>query len=555
MTVQDALATWQRGNRSAAVGHLQELLERHPESTEARLTLADMRADLGDYVRAIALYDEVLEAEPGHWRGRLGIARCLRSKPVSVLRLSRPERLLECLQDPDLEPEMVAQACVVLLLRNPRLQPLWFGAPLEADLDDPLLLQCLPLVIMADLRIEQGLTRLRKELLRDSRLGARRQLAAALALQCSLNEFAWWVDEEEQQWLAAASADTPEGALALALYGRLRQRPGSSWPELEAVFYRQLEVPARERELAQNVKTLRPIRNDVSLAVSSLYEENPYPRWRGLSRRTALEPSTVLSLQFPHWIPTANLRQPEVLMAGCGTGRDLLTIANGWKCARLTGVDLSRTSLAYAQSMAAQLGFSEIEFAQADLLTLTDWEREFDLIFCTGVLHHMADPLAGWRVLCRLLRPGGMMKIALYSELGRQGIVAGQRWLAEQAVELHQGRYLLQQLPLDHPARAAMETRDFFYLSGCRDLLYHVQEHRFRIPQIGAALQELGLELVGFEVRPEVRLEYEALFPEDRQRTNLVYWEKFEELNPQTFFAMYQFWCQKPGNGLLDTKS
>jgi hypothetical protein len=33
----------------------------------------------------------------------------------------------------------------------------------------------------------------------------------------------------------------------------------------------------------------------------------------------------------------------------------------------------------------------------------------------------------------------------------------------------------------------------------CRDLLFHVQEHRFSLPQIGATLEELGLDFVGFE--------------------------------------------------------
>ena len=57
-------------------------------------------------------------------------------------------------------------------------------------------------------------------------------------------------------------------------------------------------------------------------------------------------------------------------------------------------------------------------------------ERRFDVIECVGVLHHMEDPVAGWRVLRRLLEPGGYMKIGLYSERARRHIVAARAFLA-----------------------------------------------------------------------------------------------------------------------------
>ena len=58
--------------------------------------------------------------------------------------------------------------------------------------------------------------------------------------------------------------------------------------------------------------------------------------------------------------------------------------------------------------------------------------RTFDLIESNGVLHHMADPWAGWRVLLSLLRPGGFMRIGLYSEIARWGVVAARALIAQQ---------------------------------------------------------------------------------------------------------------------------
>ena len=75
--------------------------------------------------------------------------------------------------------------------------------------------------------------------------------------------------------------------------------------------------------------------------------------------------------------------------------------------------------------MAERMGV-EAELYHADLLRLDGWDRQFDAIVCTGVLHHLEDPLAGWRRLLRLLRPGGVMLVGLYSETARRGIVAAQ---------------------------------------------------------------------------------------------------------------------------------
>ena len=60
---------------------------------------------------------------------------------------------------------------------------------------------------------------------------------------------------------------------------------------------------------------------------------------------------------------------------------------------------------------------------QCDILDLEKLNQKFDIIESVGVLHHMRDPAAGWKVLTRCLKKGGLMKIGLYSELGRQDIV------------------------------------------------------------------------------------------------------------------------------------
>jgi hypothetical protein len=102
---------------------------------------------------------------------------------------------------------------------------------------------------------------------------------------------------------------------------------------------------------------------------------------------------------------------------------------------------------------------------------------------------------------------------------------------------------------MDHPDRAAFEgiliSDDFYTTSTCRDLLFHVQEHRFTLPKLAAFLQTAGLRMLGFELPAAVVQRYAARFPEDLPRTDLGSWHEFERDHPDTFRGMYQFWVQR----------
>ena len=81
-------------------------------------------------------------------------------------------------------------------------------------------------------------------------------------------------------------------------------------------------------------------------------------------------------------------------------------------------------------------------------------------------------------------------------------------------------------------------------MSELRDLLLHVEEHRFTIPQINEYLGLLGLKFCGFEARQIIsKFKLTNTHPDDPY--DLDKWQAYEEANPRTFISMYQFWCQK----------
>ena len=94
--------------------------------------------------------------------------------------------------------------------------------------------------------------------------------------------------------------------------------------------------------------------------------------------------------------------------------------------------------------------------------------------------------------------------------------------------------------------KGILSSQDFYSLSGCRDLLFHIQEHQFEPLELQAMLNKENLKFLGFVLPEQVRHSYTAAFPEDSLLTNLTNWQEFEHHNPSTFAGMFQFYAQKP---------
>jgi len=164
-------------------------------------------------------------------------------------------------------------------------------------------------------------------------------------------------------------------------------------------------------------------------------------------------------------------------------------------------------------------------------------------------LHHMADPLAGWRELVKLMQPNGLMQVGLYSALARRDIIATRAMIAERSYRsTPEGiRRCRQDLLAGVKNFKFMRLNDFFTTSECRDLLFHVHERQLTIPEIKSFLAENNLTFIGFEFHPpQTHERYRHLFAEKGWRLDdLDRWDALERENPNLFAAMYIFWIQK----------
>lgn len=444
---------------------------------------------------------------------------------------------------------------------------------LAAALDDRLLHALLRECLMADPQFERAFTRLREHLLLDDDARARVSLdfLCALALQSFNNEYVWQqssresdsvsrVREQLESRLASdgcASEETIRLLLVLACYRRLDAVQGidaviaatQDAPGLQQLLLRTVIEPRVERELRDRIASIAETRDETSREVRGMYEEHPYPRWFRLDRDPPYSLSEWLERELPALPRIAAAASPRVLIAGCGTGKDAIWIASNIGNARVLAVDLSLSSLSYARRMASALGVKNIEFRQGDILGLGALEERFDLIASTGVLHHMRDPTAGLRSIAGLLKPGGLMKLGFYSARARVSVTAAREIIANEGIaatepEMRTFRQRVFAAAESSPLKELEHSNDFYSMSMCRDLLFHVQEHQYTLLELGAMLREVDLQFLGLaELPQEAVARYRSLYPNDERMVDIASWDAYEQQYPDTFSHMFLLWC------------
>jgi len=299
----------------------------------------------------------------------------------------------------------------------------------------------------------------------------------------------------------------------------------------------QLTEPLEELRLRVEIESLAPITDATSVAVQQMYEENPYPRWtnRPVARGKLAG------------------NYSDVLVAGCGSGQHPIFEALYRPASKVVGLDLSMASLGYASRKSCEYGLTNLKFVHGDILDVKALGRSFDFISSAGVLHHMADPLKGLQALASVLAENGRMEIALYSEAGRRVIVQAiamreQLNIPGTSDGIRALREHILALPVSAPARGITEFADFYSMSGCRDLIFHVQEHRLDLTSVDRLVRDAGLVLKKFLVTPAQQKQFQAQIP-DGDPHSLLDWAKFEAMNPAAFASMYRLALVKPSGG------
>ena len=198
------------------------------------------------------------------------------------------------------------------------------------------------------------------------------------------------------------------------------------------------------------------------------------------------DPSLFRRKLWPKRIEPENL---SVLVAGCGANQAAHYAFTNRNC-QVLGIDVSDSSLAHETYLKQKHGLDNLELLQMSLGEIGSLGRTFDLIVCTGVLHHLPDPDAGLRCLRHALKPHGVISLMLYGYFPRMGVymlqdVFRQLGLKQDAAGIDIVRRTIALLPNRHYLNVYRQMApDLGYDSGLVDTFLHPSDRAFTVSDI-----------------------------------------------------------------------
>lgn len=214
------------------------------------------------------------------------------------------------------------------------------------------------------------------------------------------------------------------------------------------------------------------------------YSAAPFPGYPPRGDYAALRRRAARS-EFARLLDGAIAPDAVVVEVGCGTGQMCLFLATGDRL--VVGADLTRASLAFAAAAARRYGVERVRFVETDLRRPGLRPAAFDVVYCSGVLHHTPDPEASFRAIARLARPGGFIVVGVYNAYARvlhrvrRGIarLTGLRWI-----------------PFD-PVLRDRDAEPARREAWLRDQYAHPEEHRHTVREVRRWFERSGAAYLG----------------------------------------------------------
>jgi len=193
----------------------------------------------------------------------------------------------------------------------------------------------------------------------------------------------------------------------------------------------------------------------------------------------------------------------DILIAGCGTYQAAVyAFVN--RAAKVVAVDVSRSALNHEQYLKDKHGLANLELHLLPIEKVPALGRDFDLIVCSGVLHHLADPLTGLTALGQCLRSDGALGIMLYAKYGRIGVeilesVFRDLGLSQDEASVELVKDIIEGLAPDHPVRGYFKVaRDLLTDGAVVDTFLHSRQRSYTVSDCLDFVSSAGLAFQGW---------------------------------------------------------
>ncbi len=563
--------------------YINRAIDINPNFANAHASMGKIHKDLGDSKKAFDSYMRAIKINKSNSIYYSLIKNLIRDNDINEINKNELKYILNILlKREDIPHEEIFKALNFLYkdfiddhivsLNSEHIDDEFF----DFFVGDQILIQAIKNMLFRDIKWEILLNRIRKMLLKmifnteTNCSNNKLEFIIGLAQQCFINEYVYNLGKEEENYIkkmintfktnSMREQDMAILACYIPLHKLSKDIPSiksfkSSNRSLNELIKIQLIEPLEEEKLSNKIISLGSITDNISTKVKAQYENNPYPRWKFENQFKEID-YTVKELINSEIIPNrinSNIESKpiKILLAGCGTGKQILH-AQRYGNAQITAIDLSRSSLAFAQRKINELGIKNVSLIQMDILEVALLKEKFDIIECVGVLHHMDDPQKGLQSLLEVSRPNSFLKLSFYSELSRQNVIKARTIIRDRKLDpdIENIRVLRQDIISGkYPEIYSQTTNiksDFYTTSAFRDLVFHCQEHRFTCKQIDEILSNNQLKFIGYtNLTSQIRSLYKQNFPIDKAQTSLTNWGILESKYPGIFGGTPNFWVSK----------
>lgn len=232
------------------------------------------------------------------------------------------------------------------------------------------------------------------------------------------------------------------------------------------------------------------------------------------------------------WDHTRISENAKIWVAGCGTNQAVIT-ALKYPQSDVTGTDISTESLAAARALADKMGVTNLTLEERSLNEVS-YEDEFDIVICTGVIHHNSDPSIPLAALGKALKKNGIMELFVYNYYHRIITTAFQKAIRIMCSDDGQPNTDLE-LPLsagivnNTKGNCGRLMADFLqdlegaHESRMADAILQPVEHSYTVETFNYLVEGRGLELVAPTINQW-----------DKARDNLSWELRFEDKNVES---------------------
>ena len=213
------------------------------------------------------------------------------------------------------------------------------------------------------------------------------------------------------------------------------------------------------------------------------------------------------------WPQKSKDEKLEILVAGCGTYQAAIVAARNSNC-HVTGIDVSDNSIKIQNNVIEKEGINNVELK---VCAITDYvtDKKFDLIICSGVLHHLENPNDNLAHLAGLLNNDGVMTIMIYNYFGRQGVYNIQALvkllnIPQDIAGAQQLTKIIDGLPQEHSVNNYIKNnQEVLYFENFMDTFFNPHDVCYTALDIPRLIENTGLKFHDWlEMNYDEEIEY-----------------------------------------------